>query len=69
MVLAVAHRLTNLNGRRKSTMTTMDLTGRDLTVHFVEAMIVTVLVNTFLDRSIDLNAKGESTVNVIELMA
>ncbi len=47
----------------------MDLTGRDLTVHFVEAMIVTVVVNTFLDRSIDLNAKGESTVNVIELMA
>ena len=51
-MLVVVHRLTGLNGRRTSTMMTMNSTGWDLTVRLVEAIKVTVVVGNVRYRSI-----------------
>ena len=51
-MLVVVDRLTGLNGRRTSTIMTMNFTGRDLTVRLVEAIIVTVVVGNVRYRSI-----------------
>ena len=52
ILFVAVQRLIDLNGRRKPTMKNIDLTGRDLTVRLVEAMIVTVIVGNVVDRSI-----------------